>query len=377
MKKKSLLGSSILFLMLMAGCTTHIQQMPGTTYSLSDMVQTIPVENMLIDSTWNIWCGSMVRGYDKKYHLFFSRWPRCSGHESWVSHSEIAYAVSKRPEGPYHFVNVTLPAYSDSTWDGAMTHNPYVIMKDKKYYLYYIATRGHIMAKNEKFVPYSNEWWIRRNTQRIGVAVASKPEGPWTRMKEPVLNVSTNEKDFDALCVTNPAICIGRHGVIVMLYKAVCKDNTIRGGKVRLSVAFADNPLGPFKKTGQLIFEPKDDRMLAEDPFLWYDSKQDKYFAIVRDVVRKFTGEDSGGLALFESPDAIHWVPAKYPKVLPEKLRWSDGSEYNAKENHVERPWLYFDKKGFPRLLFGAFSIHTNHIYREHCFNGCIPLRKP
>lgn len=348
---------------------------PGKDYAFADIIQPIPTTNIQKDSAWNIWCGSMVKGYDNKYHLYYSRWPRSCGHEAWISHSEIAYAVSDTPEGPYQFVNIPLPAYEEG-WDNVTTHNPYIIKYNGKYYLYYIGTSGSLVDKNTRIVPYGEEWWTRRNTQRIGVAVADKPQGPWKRFNEPVLSVSCDSTAFDALCVTNPAICIGRNDKIVMLYKAVCKNGTRSGGVVRFSVAFADSPIGPFTKTNQLIFQPENEseQMVAEDPFIWFDKKRDKYYAIVRDVVGQFTGEDSGGLALLQSNDAIHWLKVKKPKVLPAILQWEDGTSYNAKKDHVERPFLFFDEKGNPALLFGAFSVHNNGVFREHSFNGFIPL---
>lgn len=376
--KRKIVNTFISWAFLLSACTgpTYV---PGEKYALADMVQPIPVGNVQKDSAWNIWGGSMVKGYDNKYHLYFSRWPRQSGHESWISHSEIAYAVADKPEGPFRFVNVALPARGTEFWDGAMTHNPYMVLKDGKYYLYHIGTTGKILPADQKLVPYGDEWWIRRNKQRIGVAVSDKPEGPWRRFEIPVLSNSEDTTAFDAMCVNNPAVCIGRDGKIVMLYKAVCKNGTRGGGPVRFSVAFANSPTGPFVKTNKLIFQPTDPnaRMVAEDPYLWYDGKNDKYYAIVRDVVGQFTGEDSGGLALMESEDAINWQPTANPKVLPAKLVWEDGTVYNAKADHVERPFLYRDENGIPSLLFGSFSIHTNKIHREHSFNGRIPFEIP
>lgn len=67
----------------------------------------------------------MVKGWDNRYHLYYSRWPRSFGHEAWISHSEIAYAVADKPEDPYHFVNIPLPQTNSLAWDGVTTHNPY------------------------------------------------------------------------------------------------------------------------------------------------------------------------------------------------------------------------------------------------------------
>lgn len=349
----------------------------GKSYSLSDMVQPIPLDYIQKDSAWNIWCGSMVKGYDGKFHLFYSRWPREVGHEAWISHSQIAYAVADSAKGPYRFVNIPLPQLNDSAWDGTMTHNPYILKHNNNYYLYYIGVKGSILDNHTRCIPYSEDWWNRRNTQRIGVAIADNPRGPWKRLDTPILSISEDSTAFDALCVTNPAICIGRDNKIVMLYKAVCKNEKLQGGKVRFSVAFADSPTGPFVKSNKLIFEPEnpEDRMVAEDPYIWFDKNNDMYYAIVRDVVSQFTGEDSGGLALLQSKDAVKWEPAPNPNVLPAMLEWEDGSFYDAKANHVERPFVYFEEEGVPAFLFGSFSIHTDKIFREHSFNGRIPLK--
>ena len=48
-----------------------------------------------------------------------------------------------------------------------ITHNPTVIRARGKYYLYYMGNTG------------DGSFWSHRNNQRIGVAVADKPEGPW------------------------------------------------------------------------------------------------------------------------------------------------------------------------------------------------------
>ena len=190
--------------------------------NLSTIVGPISTENVTIDPFWNIWCGSVVKGYDNRYHMYYSRWPRGTHHEGWISHSEIAHAVAEKPGGPYRHSDVSLPAYSDTAWDGAMTHNPYIICHNGKYYLYFIATQGKRLKADQTISAYGEEWWRRRNTQRIGLAVADNPFGPWERLETPVLSVSEDSTAFDAMCVTNPAVCVGRNGKVFMLYKAVC-----------------------------------------------------------------------------------------------------------------------------------------------------------
>jgi hypothetical protein len=49
-----------------------------------------------------VWCGSVVKGEDGRFHMFASRWPRgLSFSPHWLTNSEIVRAVSDKPEGPY------------------------------------------------------------------------------------------------------------------------------------------------------------------------------------------------------------------------------------------------------------------------------------
>ena len=41
--------------------------------------------------------------------MYYSRWIYEVGHFGWVTHSEIAYAVADKAEGPYQALNVALP----------------------------------------------------------------------------------------------------------------------------------------------------------------------------------------------------------------------------------------------------------------------------
>lgn len=149
-----------IFIVLLGLCATSCSRdsfVLGKSSPLSDYVQTIPVGNVMHDSLWNIWCASMVEGYDGKFHLYYSRWPRKTHHESWISHSEIAYAVADKPEGPYKFQSVALERCDSDRWDGTMTHNPYIIKHKGKYYLYYIGTFGHKRSTEQILKPYGNK----------------------------------------------------------------------------------------------------------------------------------------------------------------------------------------------------------------------------
>lgn len=109
--------------------------------------------------------------------------------------------------------------------------------------------------------------------------------------------------------------------------------------------------------------------MLAEDPYIWFSKKYgNRYYAVARDVVGKFTGS-SGGLALFQSEDGLHWKAAPQPKVLANRFTWADGT---PSITNVERPALLFAGEE-PIALFGATDGYKKNG-RISC-NVQIPLK--
>ena len=277
---------------------------------ISAMVQPLPEKNKFVDANYNIWCGSVTKGKNGKFYMLYSRWPKASGHEAWITHSEIALAKSDKPEGPYRHVKVIFPARGNQYWDGVCTHNPAVIQYKGKYYLFYMGSTGKSIVKPH--TSYDNpNWWEYRNNQRIGVAVTDDPEGEWQRFDKPVLDVGKDSTAYDALLVSNPAITVDAKGKVILVYKQVEKNGTMKGGRVRFGVAFSTSLLGPFVKHASPVFETKDggkEWMVAEDPYLW--TYKENNYAIVRDVVGKFTGE-AGALALLGSKNGMDWLPTK------------------------------------------------------------------
>lgn len=332
---------------------------------ISSMIKPIPEANIFSDPDYNIWCGSVVKGTNNKFYMFYSRWPRAEGHYAWLPSSEIALAVADKPQGPYKHVKVVLKKRDSKYWDGVCTHNPAAIVYKGKYYLYYMGTTGTKEVKMPASMKDDN-WWEYRNNQRIGVAVADNPEGEWKRFDKPVLDVSPDSTAFDALLVNNPAITVDKKGRAILVYKAVCKNSTLRGGKVRFGVAFAPSLLGPYKKSDKTIFEVNDggkNKMVAEDPFIW--SYKDSIYAITRDVVGLFAGPESA-LALLKSKDGLTWEKTKFPMVAKKTLLLENGTITN---DQVERPCLYMEK-GVPKYLFGAQGFEN----RKYSVNIAIPL---
>jgi len=330
---------------------------------LASMIQPAPESAKMIDPDFYIWCGTMVRGDDGKYHLYYSRWPRKLGHNAWVTNSEVAHAVGDSPFGVFHFVDVALPARGKEYWDGLCTHNPTVLRIGNKYYLYYMGNTGDGQAMKTLN-------WVHRNHQRIGVAVAEKPGGPWTRMDRPVLDVSADPHADDALMTSNPAVTVRPEGGVLMVYKAVASRKPLPfGGPVVHLTATAASPTGPFTKQGKPIFTVPGVNFAAEDPFVWYDYGRRKYEAIVKDNEGHFTHAGKS-LALWESEDGFEWKLGRHALVAKTEIRWADGR--TQKLNSLERPQLMFGPNGQPQALLCAVDETSD---RTHSFNVRIPLQ--
>lgn len=315
--------------------------------------------------SYSIWGGSAVKGDDGRYHLYYSRWPKELGW-AWVTDSEIAHAVADSPFGPFTFKDVALPRRGRDYWDGWCTHNPTVHRFDDKYYLYYMGNTGDGKVVSEPGKPILN--WDHRNHQRIGVAVADGPDGPWKRFDNPVLDVSPDPGAWDSLMTSNPAVCRRPDGGFLMIYKAVGRQYALpQGGPVVHGVALADSPTGPFVKHDEPIFTHEGERFPAEDPYVWY--QDGKYRAIVKRM--KQEGKKSVfSLVQYDSADGVHWSPAKHYEISRREVTWEDGTVQQF--DHLERPQVLFEN-GHPIVLYCAGDTIDEKNVR-HSFNIQIPI---
>jgi len=343
--------AALVVLLALPACAT------AADYDFAAMTRPVPAAAKFSDPDHYIWCGTMVRGDDGKCHLFYSRWPRKLGHNAWVTHSEVAHAVGDTPLGPFAHKDVALPARGQQFWDGLCTHNPTVLRFGKRFYIYYMGNTGDRAATKGLN-------WVHRNNQRVGVAVADSPDGPWQRFDKPLIEPTPGF--YDALCCSNPSVAARPGGGYLMVYKAVGdKGPPPFGGPVLHAVATSDNPTGPFQKHPKPIFVKQGVQFAAEDPFIWSDGQ--RYWAIVKDNAGHFTGAGKS-TALWQSDDGLDWRLAKHPLVATTEIAWEGGQK--QKLHSLERPQLFFEN-GRPTVLMFASDTDSK---REHSFNVRIPL---
>jgi hypothetical protein len=324
---------------------TTVTATGSAPFDFASSIRPVPSNAILSSPDYYIWCGSMVRAPDGRCHLFYSRWPRKAGFNAWVTHSEIAHATALSPLGPYTHLDVALPARGEQFWDGLCTHNPTLLEQGGKYYLYYMGNTG-----DRKSADTPDVWnWIHRNNQRIGVAVADQPAGPWKRSDTPLVDVSTDPSSSDSLMVSNPTVTQRPDGGFLMIYKAVGKKYALPfGGPVIHRVALSDRPDGPFIKQPDPVFTRDGSNFPAEDPFVWTQNGQ--YHAVLKDMHGAFT--DAGrSLVLFNSPDGLHWQLSNPCLLSDRTVLFEDGSL--KKFEFLERPQIHFEN-GSPAVLFCA-----------------------
>ncbi len=333
--------------------------------AFADRIQPAPLSGgFRREDSW-IWCGSVIKGDDNRYHMFASMWEKTVAFTpNWLTNSKVVRAVSDTPEGPYEYVEDVLPPRGQGYWDGMMTHNPTIHRHDDTYLLFYTGTTYD--AERPSGEPVSKELWMEaRANQRIGLAVASSPEGPWTRPNQPCLEARPNH--WDSLMTTNPAPCVLESGEIHLLYKSVNNQT----GPIQYGVARATAFDAPFERIGPdapITFQ--DVSISYEDAYIWH---QDGIFHMIfNDMTGKLTGEDHAG-ALAVSSDGIDWKLANPPKAYSRKIRWQDGTE--TTQGSFERPQLLFEN-GMPTHLFAATADGPGGFARaNHTWNMVVPLR--
>lgn len=334
--------------------------------NFNEMILNVKPYSVFRQEGYHVWCGTAVKGDDGQYYLFYSRWPKELGHYAWVTHSEVGYAVSKSPLGPYIPQGLVLTGRGGDNWDANSIHNPTVIKVNNKYYMYYMGNKGKSSFEGKPLMSNVN-WWEYRNNQRVGVAVAEHPKGPWKRFDKPVIDVT--EDSFDSLLTSNPTVTQGYDGRFYMIYKAVGKTDHYKGGGVICGVAISENPEGPFVKQPNPIMVNPEEGWSVEDPYIWCQSG--KFYALVKDFQGYFTKRGNNTVALFESMNGIDWNPSEHPFAFDLEFTWEDGT--TEKLIALERPQLLIEN-GKPIMLFCAAALENDHD-RENSFNVHIPLR--
>ncbi|CAH1219631.1 hypothetical protein PAECIP111891_04942 [Paenibacillus allorhizoplanae] len=314
-----------------------------------------------------VWCGSVIKGEDGRFHMFASRWPKSLPmHPGWIVASEVVRAVSYTPEGPYSFEEVVLPARGAEYWDGRSTHNPHIMKIGHTYVLYYMgSTHPFADVIGEELTLDDPRTIVGRSNKRIGIATSNSVFGPWQRYDTPIQ--PTRPGHFDSFLTSNPAPCLNPDGSILLIYKARSYEG-YKHGEMTIGASRGDTYMGPYQvQLEGPIFPPETFHL--EDPFVWKTSQG--YELIAKDMDGTLCGEKHCGIHAF-SPNGIDWMLQSNPKAYSRTVLWDDGVVQTM--GSLERPFLLFEN-GKPTHLFAATADGPGGFQQAtETWNMVIPI---
>lgn len=328
-------------------------------------------DNGFAQEGWWIWCPSVIKGLDGWWHMFASRWP--SGlpmHPGWMTNSEIVRATADRPEGPYTFAEVVLPARGPEYWDGCSTHNPTIREHGGRFYLFYTGITSPLSAPQpgESFDTNDPRCVVARSRKRVGMAWADSLEGPWHRADQPRLEVKP--RSFYSFLTSNPSPWILADGRTVMLFKSRAWEGTTHGAMM-IGLATADHPEGPYAVQGEEpLFGPGCFGEL-EDPFLWHDGTE--FHVIAKDMSGKLSGQHGGGFHGV-SVDARQWRAGDPSQAYRREIPRGGGKVEFC--GSLERPFLLFQNGQATHLCAAVSDGSLNFTDAKHTWNLVIPLKQ-
>lgn len=251
-----------------------------STYRLGDATTALAVEDDVV------WGGSVVRDPSGTCHMFASFVPETI--DRWIFDSEIIRATADSPTGPFEIRETALPG-RPGEWD-EMTHNPTIhAAPDGTYLLYYTGTNFGARDRT-----------AARDNQRIGLATADSPAGPWTR-HGPV--VRPREGEWDGTYTTNPAPVVGADGSVTLIYKSL--HATREGFHLSHGVVRAEGFDAPVERVTD---EPILGDVHLEDPYVW--RRDGQYRMLIKDFRGAIADEPGEGIYA-HSDDAREWTTAE------------------------------------------------------------------
>lgn len=365
-------GKFLLFItvssLLIWGCRSPKVQYGSQSFI--ERLQPAPINGGFEMEDYWVWGMSVIKG-DSLYHGYASRWPKSVPFApNWMTHSEIVHATSRTPEGPYEFQEVVFARRDKEYWDGMTTHNPTIHKVGDTYLLYYIGMTYNFEPPDTALT--YEQIVEARSSQRIGLATAPSPWGPWRIRDEPILKPRPGE--WDALFTNNPAPVVKEDGSVLLIYKSTRNME----GLLKLGAAMAKHFEGPYKRiSNKPILDwdnPKDgDRQKSkhvEDPYVWWSGS--RYELIAKDMTGLITGQKGAGMHAW-SEDGTDWKVSKRPLAYTRNVVWANGDTLEMAA--FERPQLLI-QGGIPTHLFAATGINSEGTYWkfEKTWNMCIPL---
>ena len=345
----------------------------GTTCASLDNSTVVPIDSGFRMHNFHVW-GSQVVFDSGAFHMLASVYPaNLPFYSSWLYCAQIAHAVAESAVGPYVFQSLALEYGMETAWDRSVM-NPKVLRAPGggPWLLYYTGTSYTGPTPNGGSVPLPTNQSGAQASQRIGLATAPSPAGPWTRRGAPVLE--TRPDSWDARITTNPAVAAFGDGSsrLLLVYKASSPAGASESQKrVCLGVAIASAWDEPFvRPRDDPILPCPDNTFYAEDPGVTWDAAHGVFHLIFKDFNGEFTHAGYSG-AHAVSADGVHWNVTSPALAYTTSHRWSDGVvRVQAQQERAQV--LLDDVVGTPLAIFYATNTALNGS--SEFWNMAVPL---
>lgn len=346
----------------------------GSTCSALDNRTRIPVSSGFRLPGWHVWGSQVVRGDDGLFHMAASIYPaQFNFYAQWLFTAQIAHATAATALGPYTFESIILPYGAETAWDRSVM-NPKLFRAPNggPWLLFYVGSSYEGPTPGGA-VPLPTNSSAAQASQRIGLATASAPGGPFVREPAPVLTPRAG--GWDERIVSNPAVCAFGNGssALLMVYKGSSPAGAgTTQTRVCFGVAAAPSWDAPFVRLSDDPILPCPlNTFRAEDPTLWRDSTTGSFHLIFKDFQGYYTKAGYSG-AHATSVDGMTWSMTTPALAYTTTHAWDDG--VTRKQGQQERVQILLDDDdGQPLAAF--FATNTALNGSAEFWNMAMPLR--
>ena len=342
----------------------------GPTCAQLDNRTVLRVDSGFRVANTSVWGSQVVLGDDGAYHMVASVFPGdLDFYSVWLLQAQIVHATAPTPFGPFTLRGVALGYGAEDAWDRSVMNPKLLRAPDGTWLLFYTGdgypgpwpTPAH-PAPVDPRVPQAN--------QRVGLAVAASPAGPFVRTGAPVLQPRAGA--WDARITTNPAVTLMQNGSLLMIYKASNPSgyNTSQR-QVCFGVAWSPNWRTPFARArDDPILACPPNSFLFEDPCVFFTPATGFYHLLFKDFSGTVTHEGYSG-AHAVSEDGVHWAFTQPALAYTTTHLWSDGVV--RKQKQQERPQVLLAADGAPLGIY--YATNTGLDGKSEFWNMYQPLR--
>lgn len=362
------------FYVLLLVSFSHISFSQSIQNSMLQKLGEAPKKGAFSMEGYWVWGSSVIQSDDGIYHMYVARWPKhLTFHPGWMIESDIVHATSKTPEGPYKYKDIVTPARGAQYWDGRSTFNPKVCRYKDNYVLFYTgSTHPFPDFPIEDSLKLNSKYSIvGRSNKRIGIAYSKNPNGPWTRLDEPILKTRTNT--FYSFLTSNAAPWINEDGSVLMIFKSrQYNEQFPYHSDMKIGVATAPHFKGPYAVANDKPIFGEGDMPEVEDPTLWKD--EDGYHILAKDQRGEITGHVGDGI-LAHSKKGFSWELDENPYAYTKTISWDDGTKKTM--GQLERVSVLLDENNkITHLFFATMDGPGGFNNSSQSWNIVVPLKK-